>query len=174
MHIPVMPHEFTISGHNSCTSQSPSHNKSPLAPQLTPSMATSIRTTTTKTTNSPPSTLTSTTAAPRKPSQLGLYCTDKENGVRSIPAESVSSAVKASTVASVPKHIYDSAMKTFYSVVKFLGKVSGKFEWENVHLSGFREDLLVVMKLFLMLQESTLPPKLSLKHPSRNPNKRTR
>ena len=162
INIPVMPHEFTISGRNSRASldslKSSPHQQRP------GSSMTALKTSS----NNSPSTmaLTATSTAPRKPSQLGLYCTDKENGRHSgggvleskhltaVPSSANQvAAVKTTPVPTpkpntathhnVPKHIYDSSTKTFYTVVKFLGKVNlrvclyepiNRFKWRICYL----------------------------------------
>jgi hypothetical protein len=178
-----MPHEFTISGHNSCNPVESAKTSPLLLPTKTSSSMTGS-----SSGHSPILTTTTTTAtAPRKPSQLGLFCTDKENGrhsggvmsvSRSVPSLNAAPSAAKATAATpgVPKHIYDSGMKTFFSVVKFLGKVRASCTWKGllcmyIHI---REDSLLVMKLFQMLLVSILQPKLSLKHRFKNRNKKTR
>lgn len=79
----------------------------------------------------------------RKPSQLGLFSTtsttttttstaaEKENGrlgggVHRSKTTTLPATIPSHHFSSILKHIYDSDAKTFYTVGKFLGKVTRK------------------------------------------------
>lgn len=153
----LMPHDFPPLGRHVLMSGNDSKERPPTTSNST------IMTTTTNSSKS------------SKPSQLGLFCTttttsekEKENGrlvgggggrgktttlPTSIPTSNHSSS------SSIPKHIYDSDAKTFYTVGKFLGKVKGRERNSHSLLLECRADLLVVMKFHLMSVENIMQPR---------------
>lgn len=235
-----MPHEFPFYGHDSCNASltgpdNSSRSRSSLihVPSTTTATKPLVMASTTAAAKgysaSPPTSAPGATTAPRKPSQLGLFCTDKENGRRSGNGFGVVSGAGQSVAAAsattrqvpnpppgptapaslaayghghtpnpkVPKHIYDSAMKTFYSVVKFLGKVrracEREWKWEAEDVLApklyfycsctfhilllpllIREVLLAATRLSLMRRGNIMQPRLSRRSPFKNQNKRTR